>query len=435
MVHWNSSPHPISDIRDWSDAGRLELRPDFQRRGVWSAPARIMLMDTILSGIPMPKIFLANSIRDEKTYRVVIDGQQRISAILDFLRDKFSLDAPYSGNEKGKSFSELDQETKNRFLSYQIDFNEAVNPTDEETREVYARVNKYTVPLNKQELRRADFPGDFLRTVEKLALESFFDKISIFSHATRRRYGDVEYVSELLAAMIGGIQDKKKTLDDFYIKYTDWNKKHRKEITDRFYKVLNEIDLIFRNSLDISETRFRQKADFYTLFIAIDELVSEGHTIKDKDVAPLCRDFDILEFHIRPESDTDICREYAIKCVSQANSASSRRWRHNFLRSILAGTYIGTLPDEIGTQVFYRIMDDISVEKSGYCPDPVFYCPICNEEISGDFEDCLLAWPRTVGAKQIDNADWTHKSCLDGQDEWVFAEREYTRNENQTTLF
>lgn len=435
MVHWNSSPHPIADIRDWSEAGRLELRPDFQRREVWSAPARIMLMDTILRDVPMPKIFLANTIRDGKTYREVIDGQQRISAILDFLRDGFSLDVPYSGTEKGKIFSELNQETRERFLSYRIDFNEAVNPTDGETREVYARVNKYTVPLNKQELRRADFPGDFLSTVDKLAIDSFFDEARIFTPANRRRYGDVEYVSELLAAMIDGIQDKKTTLDDFYIKYANWDNNHKNEIITKFYKVLREVELIFNNCLEISETRFRQKADFYTLFIAVEQLISEGYTIVGKKLEYLSEDFNILQFHIRPESDTDICREYAIKCVSQANSASSRRWRHNFLRSILAGTYIGTLPDEIGTEVFYRIMDDISIEKSGYCPDPVFNCPICDNEISGDFKDCVLAWRRTASAKQIYNADWIHKSCLDEKEEWVFAEREYPRNENQTTLF
>ena len=136
MVRWNSSPHPISDIRDWSEAGRLELRPDFQRREVWSAPARVMLMDTILRNVPMPKIFLANSIRDGRTYRVVIDGQQRISAILDFLRDGFPLHEPYIGDERGKIFSELHEDTQDHFLSYQIDFNEAQNPSDEEVREV-----------------------------------------------------------------------------------------------------------------------------------------------------------------------------------------------------------------------------------------------------------------------------------------------------------
>ena len=110
MAHWNSSPHPISDIRDWSNAFRLELMPDFQRRQVWSVPARIMLMDTILRGIPMPKIFLANELKNGSTYRIVIDGQQRLSAILAFLRDEFSLEAPYDGEDKGKKFSELSQE-------------------------------------------------------------------------------------------------------------------------------------------------------------------------------------------------------------------------------------------------------------------------------------------------------------------------------------
>ena len=136
MFRWNSSPHPISDIRDWNEANRLELQPDYQRRGVWSASARIMLMDTILRGIPMPKIFLASTIRDDSTYRVVIDGQQRLTAILDFLQDRFALDKPYTGDEKGKRFSDLDRETQERFLSYKIDFNEAVNPSEEESREV-----------------------------------------------------------------------------------------------------------------------------------------------------------------------------------------------------------------------------------------------------------------------------------------------------------
>ena len=116
MAHWNSSPHPISDIRDWKEVGRLELRPDFQRREVWSSPARIMLMDTILRDIPMPKVFLANTIRDGKTYRVVIDGQQRITAILDFLGDAFSLDHPYTGADNGKRFSAFEPSYPRAFL-------------------------------------------------------------------------------------------------------------------------------------------------------------------------------------------------------------------------------------------------------------------------------------------------------------------------------
>ena len=430
MVHWNSSPHPISDIRDWSEAQRLELQPDFQRREVWSATARIMLMDTILRGVPMPKIFLANTIRDGSTYRVVIDGQQRITAILDFLRDGFSLDEPYTGNKKGRKFSELDQETQDRFLSYQIDFNEAINPSDEEAREVYARVNKYTVPLTKQELRRADFPGDFLTVSEELAIEGYFDSVGIFTPANRRRYADVEYISELLAAMIDGIQDKKATLDSFYIEYAEWDEENKKNIVERFSGALRELNLIFDDSFNISETRFRQKADFYTLFLVIDGFVSEGQTVEKKEIEPLRDDLRTLDFHIRPESDLEICSEYAIKCVSQANSASSRKWRYNFLKPILAGTYLVRKPDKAGAKVFYSLMENLSLGDA-YCPAPVFECLVCGEEISDDFSHCVLAWSRGATAYQIENAEWIHFSCVEGQSDWVILERP---NDDQLTL-
>ena len=430
MVQWNSSPHPISDVRDWSEADRLELRPDFQRREVWSDPARIMLMDTILRGIPMPKIFLANSIRDGKTYRVVIDGQQRITAILNFLRDQFSLRDPYPGKEKGKKFSELGQKTQDRFLSYSIDFNEAFNASEKEVREVYARVNKYTVALNRQELRRADYPGDFLKVSERLATEDYFEDIRVFTPADRRRCADVEYTSELLAAMIDGIQDKKVTLDSFYVTYSKWKRGHKREIIDRFMNILRELRCIFDSDLDISKTRFRQKADFYTLFLVVYDFVSNGQTINGKDIEPLQKDLQILDENIRPESISQICREYAIKCVSQANSASSRRWRHQFLKSILAGTYIGSHPDKFGQQVFYKLMEDLSIGDS-ICPPLEFQCAVCEKEISEDFDGCVLAWDRTATVKQIANVRWIHRSCAEQRAHWLVLERP---NNAQSTL-
>tara|TARA_B100000749_G_C18429299_1_gene467213 strand:+ start:249 stop:1550 length:1302 start_codon:yes stop_codon:yes gene_type:complete len=424
MVHWNSSPHPISDIRDWSEAGRLEVRPDFQRREVWSAPAKIMLMDTILRDVPMPKIFLANTIRDGKTYRVVIDGQQRITAILDFLRDKFTLDSPYSGAEKGRKFSELDPDLQDQFLSYSIDFNEANKPTEEEVREVYARVNKYTVPLTKQELRRADFPGDFLQISEELSVDEFFDEVGIFSAANRRRYADVEYVSELLAAMIGGIQDKKSTLDDFYVEYSTWGEEHKSEIISRVNKIFRELSFIFDESFKISKTRFKQKSDFYTLFLAIDDFVQEGCSVLEQDLTFLREDLKMLEETIRPESEIEICSEYAIKCVSQANSASSRRWRHQFLKAIISGTYTGHVPDKTGSKVIYRLFEEVSQDNSGgMCPPPKFDCPICGHEIYHDFKECQIGWHRTGPVKQIANAIWIHTSCAKDQAEWLVMER------------
>ena len=53
-MKWESYSHPISDIRDWDNNNRLELKPDFQRNEVWSRAAQIMLIDTIIKGMLYP---------------------------------------------------------------------------------------------------------------------------------------------------------------------------------------------------------------------------------------------------------------------------------------------------------------------------------------------------------------------------------------------
>ena len=438
MARWTSSSHTISDIREWSRAGRLEVRPDFQRLAVWSAPAKIMLMDTILQYIPMPKIFLARTIDDGNTYRVVIDGQQRILAILDFLEDKFALEYPYNGKDNGKKFSELDKETQDSFLDYEIDFNEASRPTEKEIREVYSRVNKYIVALNKQELRRADYPGDFLEVSEKLAMDDYLDTARIFSPANRRRYLDVEYISELLAGMISGIQEKKITLDSFYIKYSKWNEIEKQEIVGRFHRTLEELQYIFQDTLNISRTRFRQKADFYTIFLVVDEFAQKNNKIKDKDLHYLRKDLTILQEYIAPESDIPICSEYAIKCVSQANSASSRKWRHQFIKSILGGTYKAEIGSEF-RNILYRLKEELDAHNlylSMWCSENseemVTRCEVCDGELTFDnLHNYLIGWNRSESVYQISNAYWIHSSCAKS-DDWLILERP---NDEQSNLF
>ena len=213
-------------------------------------------------------------------------------------------------------------------------------------------------------------------------------------------------------------------------------KEKKRKIIDRFLRVLREFAFIFNESLDISKTRFRQKADFYTLFLVIDEFVSKGLTVKNKDIKPLQSDLMILQENIRPESKVEICSEYAIKCVSQANSASSRRWRHRFLKSILIGTYVDNpLTDiEISDQrseVFYRLIKDLD-DSMGFCPDPKITCETCGSKISSDFSDCVLAWDRSDTVHQLANTFWTHRPCLKDQDDQLILERP---KDDQPTLF
>jgi hypothetical protein len=410
---WISSSHPISDIRDWNNSKRLEVRPDFQRQEVWSKAAMVMLMDTILQNIPMPKIFLEAVIRGDDTYRIVIDGQQRIRAILSFLRNEFNLSSPYKGDYLNLNYDDLPDLVKDDFLSYKIDINEIRNASDEIVREIYSRVNKYNIALNKQELRRADFPGQFLKLSEELSQHEFFEDSKIFSVANRRRMGDVEYISELLAILIEGIQDKKSTLDQFYQDYSSWPRKDVAEIKDRFQRIIEDILIIFPTEFfHIAKTRFRQKADYYSLFAAINELRKEGHSLEGKDVSDLRRDFDILNSNIAPEAGVELFSEYAIKCVSQGNTIRSRSWRKDFLKDILGGTYINKIPKKETIIKYHDILWDLYTEGSDMCPPYCQECPICKDEIkSFKNEDAKLGWPKETVNFQLSNAIFSHLEC------------------------
>ncbi|MDP2759633.1 MAG: DUF262 domain-containing protein [Sideroxyarcus sp.] len=414
---WRASTHAISDIRDWNQLCILILQPDYQRKEVWGDPAKVMLIDSILNGIPMPKIFVSSSIKDGKTVRTVIDGQQRITTILSFLSDGFPLASPYAGEFVGKRFSELPKDIQDEVLSYDIDFNEAKGLSDDELREVYSRVNKYLVALNKQELRRADYPGDFLDVADDLANLDFFDDCGIFNTTARRRSLDVEYVSELLAGLILGITDRKDAIDVCCKDYKKWEEASKQSISNGFKEVLSDIEKIFSVGVPIKKTRWRQKADFYSLFFAIQSLRAEGLYLPE-DMIQLRDDLSILDNGIAPTSDVPIFSKYAVYCVSQANSAASRNWRASFLKAILRGTYAGSIDDADQRRIVMEIASDIRFavdpEWSGDGCPPVneFICPACGvREESADLASSILFWESGIKAFQVSGAKWAHAAC------------------------
>ncbi|QUG91684.1 DUF262 domain-containing protein [Pseudomonas putida] len=415
---WQSSPHTIADIREWNSNGTLLLQPDYQRREVWGDAARVMLIDSILNDIPMPKIFVSKTIKDMRTYRSVIDGQQRISTILSFLDDGFRLEDPYKGPYDGMTFSELPQDIRDDVLLYSIDFNEASGLPQEELREVYSRVNKYLVPLNRQELRKADFPGEFLQTAEEMANLDSLDDLGLFNATARRRSLDVEYVSELLAAQLRGISDKKDAIDECCRDYAAWPEAESNVVRSEFEGVLSDITKIFDSSYPMKKTRWKQKADFYSFFFAVLSLKRQGFVLPG-DVSVLRQDLKLLDERIAPTSEVPILSKYAVYCVSQANSASSRNWRMHFIRAILRGTYAAAIDDEEQRNIVSETASDLrfSIDPlfngDGCPPAEGFVCGGCGgfDEGETSLGKSVLFWTTGTTAFQLSNARWAHSKC------------------------
>jgi len=436
---WNPTNHTISDFKDWDNDSKLVIQPDFQRKAVWNSTSKVMLIDTILKKYPLPKVFIQNTNEDGRTIRKIIDGQQRITAILEFINNKFILDKPYTGSYEGKTFAELPQNERENILQYTIDCNEAYGYTDEQYREIYTRLNKYTVPLNSQELRKAEFPGVFYKLSEDLAASDILDDWKIFTISSRRRLLDVEFVSEILAALLEGPQDKKSTLDNFYKKY---NNDNLDLLENRFKAAINEIEFIFPNNT-ISKTRFKQKADFYSLVLSIDFYVQQGLTLKNKNIEALREDLSFLDHEIDPseENHIKILQEYAIRCLSSANTASSRKWRYDFLKLVLSGSYLSkenfliTVSDykkDTNLRKFLELYDlaDPIYHDSGMCPLGAGHCKVCNDEIDLDTEKWTIAWFKQ-GPFQSSNLTTIHKKCFSPESFLEYKSSFYTEEKSE----
>ena len=84
--------HRISEFYRWQTEGSLKLNPPFQRNPVWSDKNRSYLIDTVLNQLPVPEIYMqVDTNENGYTKYIVVDGQQRIRAILDFIAGTFAI--------------------------------------------------------------------------------------------------------------------------------------------------------------------------------------------------------------------------------------------------------------------------------------------------------------------------------------------------------
>src|SRR5438874_2284361 len=112
----------VADLYDFYRQRRIDLRPEFQRNSIWPARAKAFLADTILLNRPIPLFFLQErqSVQTGHIAYSVIDGQQRLRAIFEFLEDRIRLTQTDDPDLHRKRFSDLDEQHQKQFLSYQL---------------------------------------------------------------------------------------------------------------------------------------------------------------------------------------------------------------------------------------------------------------------------------------------------------------------------
>lgn len=272
MKNFDSRAYSINDFLEWNRNNQLELNPKFQRRNVWTDRARSFLMDTIVRGKPIPKVFIRQKINTttRASIREVVDGQQRLRTILSYLNDGFTISKKHHELFGGLYFSQLgdvDDQIQANILNYELSVDLLVNMPDPEVLDVFSRLNSYAVVLNEQEKINAMCFGPFKLLADHLghAYYEFWVKNRILPPQKILRMEEVTLVADLIIAMIEGIKSKKQ-IKGFYTTYEDSFDHDSDDLAKRFRDTMASIDAVFGESLATSE--FRRIHLFYTLFTA-----------------------------------------------------------------------------------------------------------------------------------------------------------------------
>lgn len=336
----NSTQYSIAFLKQVHDGGQLVMKPPFQRNPVWTDSQKSYLIDTILHGYPVPEIYMQQDVDSAGRERhVVVDGQQRMRACLEFIEGKFEMNGEDSPEWAEQRFADLTEDERKRIYSYKFVVRTLPLVDDEVLRGIFRRLNRNVVALNAQELRHATYWGPFIKTMEKLSEYAVWDSLGVFTVNDTRRMLDVEYISELAMALLYGLQNKKVNLEKTYQLY-EVRFDEASRVEETFTRVLGEVEKIFP---DLRATRWRKKSDFYSLFLVLAEhrsalpLAAEKRQQAKELLCGFGEDVDasVALNGTRRKRVKKAVEKYAIAVERAASDLANRKARAEVLRDLL----------------------------------------------------------------------------------------------------
>ena len=264
--------YSILDITRLLESGELSIQPKYQRRRTaWPVTAKTALMDTILNNFPLPPIYLRDYVDDSgKRKKEIIDGQQRISTIVEFYRNEFPLSKNiYDEDFYGCSFRELPGEEKLMIEDFEVSFISIRGASDSDIISIFSRLNSFSLPLNSQEKLNSVYAGEIKTLIYELASEynTFWIEFKILTPAVIARMADASLVSDILYTIIYGTKSANaKLIDKMYKEFDDeFPLKH--QINENFNKTLTVLGTLFESNH--IRNVFKPKFMFYSLFSVV----------------------------------------------------------------------------------------------------------------------------------------------------------------------
>lgn len=286
------SRKPITELVGNLQEGAYYVDNSFQRKLVWTDKQKVRLIETILMNYPIPEIYIWDQGADPTTGKQrhsIVDGQQRLSTLRQFISNEFLLKPHFLNQENvsegyaGKYWKDLRDEDKKTIWEYLFNVRTIPNQISlDEIRAVFMRLNETDKSLNPQELRNAEFNGAFIEAAEEIAGIGFWRKWNIFNEAQIRRMIDIEFTSSLLIFLRNGIvSDTASSINEAYDIFND-NYEYRQKDIDTVSAFLDFLDALLQKHPQLQEM-FTTPNNIYSLFAVYIKNQDNGLVQKNTD--------------------------------------------------------------------------------------------------------------------------------------------------------
>ena len=301
MPDLNVSIRRVSDLIRDVEEGSLVLTPAFQRRLVWTNVVKDYFLETVALGLPFPEIFVATgkiNTRSTRRKNWLVDGQQRISALREYVQGSTDLVLT-----KVKPYQDLTEAEKTAFLNYPVAVRDLGTVTEEQIKEIFARINSTDYALKAMERLNALFSGEYRNFCDELSRDAFFGRHKVFSLADFRRMRDLDFCVILTTTLLSTYYDR-----------GDHNREYLQRYNDQFpdkAKLSEQIQatLAFIESCGFEKKcRVWKKTDLFTLIVEVHSLILKKSPLDAHKVGSRLANFyaQVDELYKSGGSDEDI---------------------------------------------------------------------------------------------------------------------------------
>ena len=212
-------------------SGKLTIQPEYQRNYIYADGKRdVAVIESVLKGYPLGLIYF-NKVTDNNLE--VLDGQQRITSLGRFVKNKFAVK---DENGMEQYFGGIAKDKQEKILHTQLLIYECEGE-ESEIKEWFKTINIAGVPLNNQELLNAVYSGPFVTLLKKEFSNSKNSNIQKWSSYVR---GSVDR-QELLERTIEWVS--KDNIGDYMSKHRNDNN-------------INEVKIYFNSVIDWASSVF-----------------------------------------------------------------------------------------------------------------------------------------------------------------------------------